>query len=188
MQLLLRLLNRLYRQTDPFHFHCRPFQISGHGLALAGVTIEQDAAYWEVHVTSSGSDERLDVLVGLATKKDKKYFEATTDDTIDLDNTDDEYRKKSGIEFMSKIPVSNNDVIGIVVQQSDLPMIQFYLNGTQQYYASINRFRGSIYPSFYIPSSCNNNVTLKVAFLEHDFRQSIPNHSCSPVMVARGLM
>jgi hypothetical protein len=95
------------------------------------------------------------------------------------------------MEFMSKIPVSNNDVIGIVVQQSDLPMIQFYLNGTQQYYASINRFRGSIYPSFYIPpqaSSSNSNVTLKVIFQEHDFRQPIPNHACSPVMVARGLM
>ena len=160
-------------------------QISGHGLALAAVNIEQDSAYWEVHIKFNEGEDKQDILVGLATKKDKKFFELHNDE-IEYNNKDDEYRKKNGIEYMSKITVSNGDVVGVVIQQSDLPMIQFYLNGQQLYDASINRFRGSVYPSFFLPQSAN--VKLKVVFLERDFAQPIPSHNCSPVIVARGLM
>lgn len=102
---------------------------------------------------------------------------------------DDENKKKLGLGFMSKLNVKNNDIIGIMIQQSNLPMIQFYINGIIQHQLSINRFRGTVYPSFYIPQNNNenNSIHIKVIFREKDFKQTIPNN-CSPVIVARGLV
>jgi hypothetical protein len=50
---------------------------SGYGLALAGVSIEQDAAYWEAHVdfvASSSDSSRTEIMLGVATKKDRQFF------------------------------------------------------------------------------------------------------------------
>lgn len=46
--------------------------VSGRGLALAAVSIEQDAAYWEVHV--EGGEDAVEAQFGVATKKDRKFF------------------------------------------------------------------------------------------------------------------
>ena len=45
---------------------------------MAAVTIEQDAAYWEVHVKADGGETKqsVEVLVGVATKKDRKFYTA----------------------------------------------------------------------------------------------------------------
>ena len=50
-------------------------KVTGYGLALAGVAIEQDAAYWEWHVSmpEGKSDE---IMFGVATKKDRSFFRA----------------------------------------------------------------------------------------------------------------
>lgn len=48
-------------------------QLSGNGLALAGVCIEQDAAYWEWHmVLPDGKSE--DTMFGISTSKDRKFY------------------------------------------------------------------------------------------------------------------
>ena len=48
-------------------------QVSGNGLALAGVSIEQDAAYWEWHVEiPDGKSE--DTIFGLTTSKDRAFY------------------------------------------------------------------------------------------------------------------
>lgn len=89
---------------------------------------------------------------------------------------------------MSNVSCKNNDVIGIIIQQSDLPMIQFTKNGELLHDLSINRFRGTIYPSFFIVPTTTATAKLKVVFKESSFRQTIPYPHCSPVIVARGLM
>lgn len=51
---------------------------SGNGLALAGVPIEQDAAYWEWHIelpALDGGSTSAEILVGVATKKDRKFYD-----------------------------------------------------------------------------------------------------------------
>ena len=53
---------------------------------------------------------------------------------------------KNGVEYMKKVMVSNGDTVGIAVQQSDLPMLQFFLNGEPLHDLAITRFRGSVYP------------------------------------------
>lgn len=48
-------------------------QAFGNGLALAGVCIEQDAAYWEWHVeVADGKSE--DTMFGVTTPKDRAFY------------------------------------------------------------------------------------------------------------------
>ena len=53
---------------------------------------------------------------------------------------------------MRPIDVENGDVIGVAVQQSDFPMVQFSLNGESLHLSAINRFRGTVYPAIYLPA------------------------------------
>lgn len=88
---------------------------------------------------------------------------------------------------MSKIKVSRGDTVGVAVQQSDLPMIQFTLNGEELHEKSINRFRGAVYPAVFLPSE-NEGLSMQFVFRETDFRESPPNSRFVPIMVARGLV
>jgi hypothetical protein len=50
-------------------------QVSGSGLALAGVSIEQDAAYWEWHMqVPEGSTN--EVMFGIATRKNAAFYKS----------------------------------------------------------------------------------------------------------------
>lgn len=146
--------------------------ISGTGLALACVSVEQDAAYWEWHVgTQNGSESSTDkssdeeffendegeeednencIKVGVATKKNRKFYRIleANDDGDDVPMEDD------GTALMRAIPnLKHGDTVGVAVQQSDLPMIQFLVNGEPLHHLAINRFRGTVYPSIWLPSS-----------------------------------
>jgi hypothetical protein len=50
-----------------------PLTIGGYGLALAGVSIEQDAAYWEWQVKIPNGNSN-NIMFGVATKKDSKFY------------------------------------------------------------------------------------------------------------------
>ena len=49
--------------------------VSGHGLALIGSTLEQDAAYWEAQIEIKNDGPSVDVSFGVATRKDRKFYE-----------------------------------------------------------------------------------------------------------------
>ncbi|KAL3810502.1 hypothetical protein ACHAXA_005644 [Cyclostephanos tholiformis] len=167
-------------------------EVSGYGLALGMVPVEQDAAYWEWHVAmppgtkrrSSHDDAREmeedvvdddddddddgesfhDVGVddddddpyalkfGVATRKDRAFY-------VNLENGDDGGDRESddrvvddGTALMRPISdLRHGDVIGVAVQQSDLPMIQILHNGEPLSRCTISRFRGTVYPAVYIP-------------------------------------
>jgi hypothetical protein len=93
-----------------------------------------------------------------------------------------------GTDFMCTIPVSLGDVVGVLMQQSDLPMLQFYLNGELLHGCSINRFRGVVYPSLFLPHEDDHIFSLRIVFKESDFRKGPPSSRFIPVMVARGLV
>ena len=64
-------------------------QVLGYGLALAGVVIEQDAAYWETHIQIPGEgDASSEVMFGIATKKDRQFYK----------NAEEEGKEKDSIE------------------------------------------------------------------------------------------
>jgi hypothetical protein len=67
---------------------------------------------------------------------------------------------------MRKIKVSQGDIVGIAVQQSDLPMVQFLLNGEPLPSLSVNRFRGAVYPSIYLPENDGLVVSMVVSSLK----------------------
>lgn len=43
------------------------------------MSIEQDAAYWELHIEIPAEGDPLEVLFGVATKKDRKFYNALDD-------------------------------------------------------------------------------------------------------------
>jgi hypothetical protein len=53
--------------------------ISGNGLALIGVAIEQDAAYWEWHIKLPPRTHVETILFGVAQKKDRKFYQELED-------------------------------------------------------------------------------------------------------------
>lgn len=57
-------------------FNFMPPQLSGMGLALIGTTVEQDAAYWECHIEVPDPEAAYEVMFGVATKKDRKFYDA----------------------------------------------------------------------------------------------------------------
>ena len=87
---------------------------------------------------------------------------------------------------MRAIPVKSGDVVGVAVQQSDLPMVQFLLNGEPLHSLTVNRFRGSVYPSVFLPE--NEGLRLRLVFAEREFQHLSPHARCGPVIVARGLL
>lgn len=87
---------------------------------------------------------------------------------------------------MGKIKVANGDIVGIAVQQSDLPMIQFLLNGDPQNELAVNRFRGNVYPAIFLPE--NEGLSVRVVFNESEFKEMTPHVRFGPVIAARGLV
>lgn len=92
----------------------------------------------------------------------------------------------NGTALMKKINVSDGDVVGIAVQQNDLPMVQFTVNGEPRHDLAVNRFRGTVFPSIYLPE--NEGLAVRLVFDEASFKQLAPNVRFGPVIVARGLL
>jgi len=198
-------------------------KVSGSGLALANIPIEQDAAYWEWHVSlpglprpspeeeedddfhdvqmngddSSGNNDDDDpyaLKFGVATRKDRIFYKS-------LENVEEEVvsSRDDGTFLMRSIPdLRHGDVIGVAVQQSDLPMIQMLLNGEPLMECTINRFRGMVFPAVYIPPGAggegdrledsDEGVSLRVEFDEDNFKEMSPHARFGPLLAARGII
>lgn len=202
--------------------------VSGCGLALVGIPIEQDAAYWEWHIvdvegaTANGTGTgtgHCEIMFGVTSKKDKKFYGSSTkqqaaeagedngkdagdddnNNNADADSDPTRPSETNGTQWMRAIEVQKDDVIGVGVQQSDLPMVQFLLNGEPLHDCAINRFRATVYPALYVPSSSSSiakqkqkkqqqNVKVKLVMLESEFKQMSPNPKFGPVIVARSIV
>lgn len=193
--------------------------VSGSGLALACINIEQDSAYWEWHVEtnedseekSSGNDSenffenrdsgnKTSLKFGVATSKNRKFYRilAANDEGDDVPMEDD------GTALMRSIPnLKNGDTVGVAVQQSDLPMIQFLVNGEPMHNLAINRFRGTVYPSVWLPPEIvvddeeeveaevavgKGPYTVTVVFDESKFKELAPHARFGPLIPARGII
>jgi hypothetical protein len=87
---------------------------------------------------------------------------------------------------MKKVSINDGDTVGIAVQQSDLPMVQFLVNGEPLPELAINRFRGTVYPAILLPAG--ENVKAILVLDENEFRQLSPHARFGPVIVSRGLI
>jgi hypothetical protein len=93
-----------------------------------------------------------------------------------------------GTDWMRKIEVQDKDVIGVAVQQSDLPMVQFTLNGELLHESAINRFRGTVFPSIHLPIAHKKEFRANLVLQESKFKEMSPGAKYGPVIVARSIV
>lgn len=194
-------------------------KVTGNGLALAVVSIEQDAAYWEWHCELDSEVHIVeDAMFGVASKKDKKFFADIAENGAANEGermcgwipicecmyvqagsqkhlysllvhtkylSIDSYL---GTDWMRKIEVQDKDVIGVAVQQSDLPMVQLTLNGELLHESAINRFRGTVYPSIHLPLAHKTEFRANLVLQESKFKEMSPGAKFGPVIVARSIV
>jgi len=167
----------------------RDLKVQGRGLALVGVSIEQDAAYWEWHIETLIDDKDEDeddfdaftsLKFGVATKKNAKFYKA-----VESNEDGNNAEVEDGTALMKTISgLQDGDTIGVAVQQSDLPMVQFFLNGEPLNDLAINRFRGTVFPSVFL----QDGFAVKGVFEEEIFREISPHLRFGPLIVARGII
>lgn len=138
-------------------------EVKGHGLALVDVTVEQDRAYWEWRIRiDSDTASTSYPMFGVSNKRNAKFYQILSESTLPP--------QKHGTKFMVEFPnLSDGDVIGIVVKQSEIPMIQLYLNGVVQEDLVVTRFRGTVYPSIFLPECTAGSMNAKFLYREDQF-------------------
>eukprot|EP00980_Cylindrotheca_fusiformis_P011797 scaffold2816_cov121-Cylindrotheca_fusiformis.AAC.13 len=82
--------------------------VSGEGLALAGVQIEQDAAYWEWHVKLPPKTHCDTVLFGVSSKKNRDFYGELKDKTPVEEGTWSENRLLVCLEEAFQLPQQYN--------------------------------------------------------------------------------
>ena len=101
---------------------------------------------------------------------------------------------KNGTSLMKSIQnIQNGDTIGIAIQQDDLPMIQFLLNGEPLHDIAINRFRGTVYPSIFLETNDDvqgdlDDVNVDFVWREEEFKEMSPSVRFKPLMAAIGII
>eukprot|EP00579_Thalassiosira_antarctica_P006083 CAMPEP_0201888534 /NCGR_PEP_ID=MMETSP0902-20130614/27864_1 /ASSEMBLY_ACC=CAM_ASM_000551 /TAXON_ID=420261 /ORGANISM="Thalassiosira antarctica, Strain CCMP982" /LENGTH=195 /DNA_ID=CAMNT_0048418815 /DNA_START=78 /DNA_END=665 /DNA_ORIENTATION=+ len=156
-------------------------EVTGSGLALADVAVEQDRAYWEWRVKiGNPSDDSTTLMFGVSNKRNAKFYEVLAESTVPPE--------KMGTKFMGSVSLNDGDVVGVVVQQSELPMIQFYVNGEimdQDDGGQVARFRGTVFPSVYLPPGSASATFL---YSEDQFIHGPPSPDIDPLIAERSLM
>ncbi|KAJ1445849.1 hypothetical protein M885DRAFT_548572 [Pelagophyceae sp. CCMP2097] len=127
----------------------------GNGSAYASTPIEQDAAYWEVHVESTGGTFRVGVC---------REAEA---DALPSELGDE---KSSWALKSEDAGAVEGDVIGVAFGQAELPNLSFFLNGELLDHAQVNRIRGEVFPA----ASVAGGARLRCVFDEANFEHAPP--------------
>jgi len=143
--------------------------VSGSGTAIAATSIEQDAAYWEVKVVEAGP-----FSVGLAKHYDPKNLNCQLSDL----------KGSVGIQSTSnKVSFENDDIIGVVVDQNNIPMLRFYKNGEELFDLAVKKIQGVYMPAV----SVDLGAELELNFDEASWSHECPR-SCKPLMKAMDMI
>jgi hypothetical protein len=171
--------------------------LTGSGLALVDVSLEQDACYWEWHVeipnpnvinVASDEDDFFSSMsalqFGVCTKKSQEFYKTLGSQAED-DELEGDEQMDDGTQLMRPIVnLQHGDVVGIAVQQNDLPMVQFLLNGEPLHDLAINRFRGKVYPSVLM----REGYKIKFVWDENEHKELSPHVRFGPLIPERGLI
>lgn len=182
--------------------------IQGRGLALSSVIIEQDSAYWEIHVSiTHGDDDNNNdndnnnndnnasfnelLKCGVAKQCPRSELNSMTMTTMMEENNDDSNR----LFFLRGIPnLVDGDVVGVAVQHSDLPMVQFLVNGEPLHHMAINRFRGAVHPAVWLDNNndkeSRSRCCVRVEFMwdEGRWKHEPPHGKFTAIMLARSIV
>lgn len=157
-------------------------EVAGSGLALAETPVEQDRAYWEWRVKvvndPPGDASPTTLMFGVSNKRNSKFYEIMAESSIPPE--------KHGTKFMNAVPnLKDGDVVGVVVRQSEIPMVQLYLNG-EIVGVDFSRFRGTVFPSVYLPPGCAVSATF--LYRDDQFVRGPPIPGLEPLIAERSLM
>mmetsp|Transcript_10913 Transcript_10913/g.32304 ORF Transcript_10913/g.32304 Transcript_10913/m.32304 type:complete len:94 (+) Transcript_10913:369-650(+) len=85
---------------------------------------------------------------------------------------------------MRTVHANSRDVIGVAIDLSaEKPFIQLFLNGELQEEFLLGRFRGSVYPSIWLPKA-DGTATATLVVEEANFRHKSPRAAFLPLKVA----
>lgn len=148
--------------------------ITGDGVALASAPIEQDAAYWEIHVTKTGL-----IKVGVARKMNRGELDRTFDASAKdenghswcLDGTD------------TRANLEDGDVVGVAFTQADLPNLSFTKNGKAINFADVKKIPGTVYPVVMI----GGGASIEAVF-DPEKMNNQPPPTFKPLMVVRSIL
>jgi len=157
-------------------------QVHGTGLALSGVSLEQDAVYWEWHVevNEDASGEDAPLLIGVSTKRNPEFYKVLAMSGGAMP------KHKHGTKLMRELEggVKDGDTIGVAFQKGDAPTIQLLKNGNSVSTFKLGRYRGDVYPSIWLPGK----ITATIIANDSSFRNVAPHPRFRPITVARRIV
>uniref|UniRef100_A0A7S2R1B1 B30.2/SPRY domain-containing protein n=1 Tax=Eucampia antarctica TaxID=49252 RepID=A0A7S2R1B1_9STRA len=150
--------------------------VSGHGLAIAEVAVDQDYSYWEWHIikkcgpdSTSNNDivsiaAAAECKIGLSIARNQKFYEILKGDG-----------NATSLVLATKLMRSfgsllNGDTVGVYVDLKSQPKsIQLYRNGVKVDDFDLKRFRGKVYPAIWLPPP-DETYTIKLINREREFK------------------
>jgi len=106
---------------------------------MAGVSIEQDAAYWEFHVEQVPEGSSSEAMFGVATRKNSAFYKS-----LDEESGDGAYHR-----VMYLFPDSSGEMSD-GIQELTSSSLFLHIHGTQQYRIATNQWNCTYAKSAYI--------------------------------------
>mmetsp|Transcript_37416 Transcript_37416/g.116952 ORF Transcript_37416/g.116952 Transcript_37416/m.116952 type:complete len:193 (-) Transcript_37416:1053-1631(-) len=180
-------------------------RVSGHGAALSSASIDQDRSYWEVEIKSlplpegdvdespfsaaAGEAEgsnmglcRIGVSEALGGEMLEKHLPSVDDD---VKASKRGWVVESCVLYAPALQqLKQGDVVGIAVQLSDFPMVQFFLNGSHLNGCDVSRISGTVFPAV----SVSGGAELLVHFDDEQWSHSPPSDKFQPILMAQDMI
>jgi hypothetical protein len=125
--------------------------VSGNGIVLGSCCLDCDTAYWEIVVGKN--PENIDIGV-------KKYScnkGESVDSAVLGESLSDNSYENFPSWWLKEGNLKEGDVVGVYWDQTDFPMLSFWVNGKPQPSYAINRIRPTenIFPAVSVKSGSN---------------------------------
>jgi hypothetical protein len=147
-------------------------EISGSGTIIGSCPLDCDVGRWEVEILKNITNTKQ-IQIGI--KRFYKHIPTEhLNQTMDQTNQPPNASNETISYFLSdnSLTLKENDVIGVYWDLTDLPMLQFTLNGNLLFNTSVNRIRPSndMFIAVSLDGQLTNNTgSCKVLFAQKEF-------------------
>lgn len=161
--------------------------VSGSGLVLASLALEQDAAYWEILVEKADTPFSIGVSRAVHGEAAELLENGPLSWCLNLEPAKSSSGSPSieeGKQEEITCKVKHGDVIGCIFSQSTFPMMSFTKNGEPLLGLAIERVRGLVYPAVHLKGG---DTVLNFRFHENDWYHAPPSSRFLMVMESRDM-
>jgi hypothetical protein len=151
------------------------YSIEGHGTAVGSCSLDCDTGYWEVHVGKNPNGIKIGV-VRYNSKKPTSLEEPMVGGGEGVTPS----------WCLSETELKEGDVVGICWDQTDLPMLSFYINGNLNVTGSVTRIRpaNEICPAV----SVEEGSSCEIVFDGNHFLKPCPSSKFTMIVCATSLI